>query len=465
MNREDIQLKLKERYDDFSVELLTNALLDFQQLYNEKYLRTDEAINLLFTNTPNGVKVYDDVGGKWDAVCSLSSREFKVNRDLLDKKDYLNYVFFHEFIHAISFKKHNGIQFMGFYAIDKGDEYRFKSESFNEIITEYITLKRNDLYSYKNDDGSLSGYEVGANELKILLKIINEDEFINAYFNVQDDLENILKKYNMNMDEVFYGFHSLIESEADIYSLENRRGLSVPQNIFRIIDGERYLFYNYVDSFGEVQNEIDFNRKWNILLLEKELKYNFYSFDGLLRYGELVSDIDKLNISNENEIYKKIGTSIIEKYRYLDGIFRNENIEEVLGKIYEIYKNDFNKYWDLFQDDFVSLVYTFLKDVKNNFQLYDLEIYPRVYPYLKQENAKIEDVNFSKISCDELKTKFYIFNINGNTYVDINYDDSTMVKKTNTLFEVRYGNNVDILDLSKNIYIVNNVEHQCKVVY
>ena len=111
------------------------------------------------------------------------------------------------------------------------------------------------------------------------------------------------------------------------------------------------------------------------------------------------------------------------------------------------------------------LAYTFLKSVKNNYQLYDIEIYPRVFPYLKKENASIQDVNFEKVSCKEEKISFYIFHIKNNTYVESNYDDTKVDRINENEFEVKYGNERGILNLKNNFYEINNLKYDIKKIY
>ena len=126
---------------------------------------------------------------------------------------------------------------------------------------------------------------------------------------------------------------------------------------------------------------------------------------------------------------------------------------------------DYKKYYDLLKDDFVSLAYLFLKEIKNNYQLYDIEIYPRVYPYLEKEKTTIENVTFKKIRCDEEKISFYIFNINENIHIESNYDDTIVTYKEKNVYEVKYENQIDLLDISNNTYIMNDVVYECKELY
>ena len=148
MEVEQIRKRLNEKYNKFSVDILSKMIMEFQQLFKEKYLTTDEVIQLVILNIPKGVVVYDKVEGRYDAICSISSKEFKIEKEVLDNQDYFEYVFFHEFIHAISYRKFNEKQFMGFYTTAKGDDYEFKVRSFNEAFTEYLTLKRNKMVTY-----------------------------------------------------------------------------------------------------------------------------------------------------------------------------------------------------------------------------------------------------------------------------------------------------------------------------
>ena len=460
MNKEEIQSKLSEHYDEFTVETLSNTIIEFQELFKEKYLTTDKVVEIVCMNIPKGIILYDDIEGKFDATCSITEGEFKVSKNILKETEYFKYTFFHEFIHAISFRKHNSMQFMGFYTIEKGEDYEFKSRAFNEAFTEFIALKRNKLYNYLPESLSFSAYDVGATELELLTKIIPEEELIDCYFNSSDLLDDILQKYNMNMDEIFYSFHVLEEAEYDIKALEERKALDRPQNIFRIIDGERFLYYNLLDHFGEVQNKEEFDKKWSILLSETNSKYNFYPIDGIFRYGQLCSDIDRLGI--ESDLVPK---ETLDKYRFLSSIFESEDKLKILEELYKIYTDNYHKYWDLVKDDFAVLAYTFLDKVKNNYQLYDIEIYPRVYKYLKEENAQLEDVDYEKLRCEEEKISFFVFNINNNIYIESNYDDTTVTRINENEFEVKYADQRGILNIANDTYEINGNSFHVKRVY
>ena len=63
------------------------------------------------------------------------------------------------------------------------------------------------------------------------------------------------------------------------------------------------------------------------------------------------------------------------------------------------------------------------------------------------------------------KISFYIFNINTNTYIESNYDDTIITYKEDNIFEVKYGSQTDLLNLSNNTHIMNNVIYECKELY
>lgn len=451
MKKEEIINLLKQKYDDFSSDIISNSIYEFQEVFNQKYLKTEEVINLVTTNIPNGIKIYDNVSVKFDATCSIKDKEFKITKSCLDDKDYFSYLFFHEFIHSISFKKYD-INYMGFYTLELDDDYSFKSRAFNEAFTEFLTLKRNEKYNYKKDNGSLSGYELGAVELDLICKIIPEDELIDAYFNKPYSLDNILKKYNMNLDEILYAFYSLEEMDYETYALTNNYGLKNPQNIFKIITGERYIFYNLLDALDKEE----INKKWDILFKEHNIKYDFFKIDGLLRYGVLSRELDKINI--------EIPEEIIEKCKYLNKLNDKDN-NQVLKELNSIYKDNYLKYYQLFKDEAGPLAYMFLKEIKNNYELYDIEKYPRVYPYLEKEKQTIENVTFKKIRCDEAKIIFYIFIINGNYYIESNYDDTTIKEVSNKVYEIRYSDQIEILDLNNNTYEKDNSKYNIVEMY
>ena len=178
---------------------------------------------------------------------------------------------------------------------------------------------------YEPENKYLSGYDVGTDQLNLLTKVIPEEELIGAYFNEPGKLEEIFIKYGMNMDELFYAFYLLEEKEYEVHSLEARRGLDNAQDAVRIIDGERYIFYNMLDHFGEVKSEEEFNKKWTILLSELDLKYNFFKIDGIFKYGQLVADMEKLNLGKNELVDSKVSSKILEKYARLNGIVNPED--------------------------------------------------------------------------------------------------------------------------------------------
>lgn len=465
MDKEEIKNKLSQKYNEFTTNILTNSIFEYQELFKQKYYNTDEVIEIVIKNMPKGIVLYDNKEGIYDATCAISSGEFKVEKKVLNEKEYFKYVFFHEFLHAISYRKHNNMQFMGFYTIEKGEDYKFKSEFFNEAFTEFMTLKRNRICNYEPENKDLSGYDVGANKLELLTKIIPEEELIDCYFNCPNKLEEIFKKYRMNIDEIFFSFYALEEKEYDVHSLEKRSALHRVQDLFKIIDGERYLFYNLSESFGEIKSKEKFLYKWSILLSEENSKYNFYNIDGILRYGELCDDIDNLKIENDTLNKIQISTEKINKYKLLNVIFNPDDKMKTLNELYKIYSKNYKEYWDLIKDDFAILAYTFLDNIKNNYELYDIEIYPRVYPYLEKENAKIEDVNFEKIICEEERIKFFIFKIKDNIYIEANYDDTKVEKISKDEYEVKYGNEKAILNIKNNTYEINNIKYNVKKIY
>ena len=171
------------------------------------------------------------------------------------------------------------------------------------------------------------------------------------------------------------------------------------------------------------------------------------------------------NLEKNDLIEKKISIEKINKYRLLNTIFYKEDKKRILNELYKIFCEDFNKYWELMKDDFVILAYTFLDSIKNNYQLYDIEIYPRVFKYIKKENVDIKEVDFEKVSCEEENIKFYIFNINNNTYIESNYDDTFIFKINNDEFEVKYGNESGILNIKNGTYEINNKKFLVKKLY
>lgn len=461
MNKDNIYNKLIQYYDEFSSEYLANCIFEFSQLFGEKYIKIEEIIELLINNFSEGIKIYDNFECNFDAICSANTHQFKVNKEVLNEENYFKYVLFHEFIHAISFRKNNNKQYMGFYTTENGDDYIFKSKSFNEAFTEYITIKRNESCNYNPENKYLSGYIVGVEQLKLILKIIPEHELVDCYFNFPNKLETIFIKYNMNIDEIFYSFYILEGKEYEIDSLLNKRGLNDPSSVFKIIDSERYLYYNLIDSIGPVTNEESFDNKWKILLSENS-KFNLWKLDKIFIYQELIND---LNLLDYNVSDKYISDDELSKYKVLTEIFNNKDRNMILKELSVIYNRNYKEYFELVKDSFATLAYTFLPNIINNFHLYDIELYPRSYKYLEMNNSNIDNLRVEKYECEKVNTRFYIFHINDNVYVETNFDDTSVKHISNNMYEVKYGNNHDIFDLGNKKYIMNDVEYTCKKVY
>ena len=214
-----------------------------------------------------------------------------------------------------------------------------------------------------------------------------------------------------------------------------------------------------------MKNEEEFNKKWSILLKECDNKYNFYKIDGIFRIGKICSDMELLNIKTSELIEQRISNETLNKYNFLSKIFKIEEKEKILSKLYEIYKNDYRTYFNLMKDESAVLAYTFLDNIKNSYQLYDIEMYPRVYPYLQKENAKINDVIFKKIRCEELNINFYIFDINEKNYVESNYYDIIIDRISNDEFLIKYQNQIDKINISVNKYWHNSHEFNCNIIY
>ena len=103
MEKDQIQKKLSEKYDELTTKVLSGTIFEFQELFKEKYLKTEEVISLVTQNIPKGIVIYTDKDDIFDATCSISTGEFKVHKEAMNEEDYFKYIFFHEFIHSISF--------------------------------------------------------------------------------------------------------------------------------------------------------------------------------------------------------------------------------------------------------------------------------------------------------------------------------------------------------------------------
>ena len=442
MNKSEIVSELKKtNYDEFSCDILGDSILEFQELFKEEFVKTNVAIEQICKNIPKGIVIYENDDDVFDATCSISDGEFKVNKETTQDMNYFRYLMFHEMLHAISFKdfmEHN--IFMGFYSADNGEEYEYKSIAFNEAFTEFMTLKRNKMVGFEFD-GSLSGYELGVQKIEMITKIIPENELIDAYFNHPYELEKIFEENGLNLDDAFYAIHLLEGKQKSESMLEQKRGLDEPNDALKIVEANRIMLCNLSDALGKPENEEEFIKKWLVLLSERNMKYKFWDIDGIGCFTEFLFDLYDLEL-DESQISQvleelKIPEDIFYKYRMLCDIFGSEEKYGILQGLLEIYKNDYDEYFELLRDDAPSLCYRFFDSIPNNFFLYDIELYPRLAQYLNEDDD-IDSIKYQKIRCENQDINFYVFTIGSDRIIECEYDNVNVEQEEENLYKVTF---------------------------
>lgn len=384
LKKEEIINKLKEQYqDEDTIHILAEYVEEFQNIL-EKYVLTDEVIKRLKRNIINDFKITEElINGKMDGQYDDENKRVIIYKGRMFDSNYIKFVLFHELTHAITTKElPNGKRIMGFSFLEKS-----YGRGLNEAITEWLTMKRNDMLNQKYD----SGYDVIVEQIKILAKIIGEDKIIHCYFYEPENFKNLLAEYNIDFDRLDRLYQILLNFRVDIHNLANLKRLNqiTSYNLYKECNE---LVDIYMNAIGEITTIEEFKRKYEILCsyqdstfnLNNIISYRFYY--GI--YNEVIELIGKgYKLEEIEKVIRNLGISIpkINQSKRYSGILSKDKNKAIV-QLYEIGCKDEKDFKDFAYNNYSMLYDKFSEDnfIPNQNCLYDVDRYFIVGKFLSQ---------------------------------------------------------------------------------
>lgn len=388
MEKEEIIKLLKEKYsDDFTLNLLTQFVIDFQNSFN-KYLPTEVVIERLKERIDK-IEIIDElINGRLDGRYEDNKNSILLYRETIKNTEYCKYLVFHELIHAITTKDlPNGERMMGFQILKQN-----RGASITEAMTEYLTKIRN-----KNlDQDFLSGYDEIVEQMIHIIKIIGEEEVFNSFFYNPEDIMKIFEEHNFDFDEVNEVFGSLYRKEVEIWNLGNEKKLEDLNNCQLFKQAEK-LYDIFSKAIGKVDSNQKFKFKYSVLNKYLNEDINLNKIMELYFYSHMFDDLQEAvqnggNIEELNQILSEVNTSynMLKFYNLFRNIFQNDKNESA-KQLYFIFVNDNNAYNTLMLKNYFSVFFKYaetnLLPIENSF--YDLEKIAMIGKFL-QDHAEYE---------------------------------------------------------------------------
>lgn len=459
------KLKLYKKWDDNTIKILTEYILDFQEILNE-YMPSNKIIEKLTENNylENGIKFVDSEKisvEKCDASYSPNNRMILIDKILLNEDEkYIKYILFHEITHVISINKINDQEYSGF--TPKNTLY---CTGMNEAMTEYITQKRNKKHNYIG----ISDYRISVEQLENLMKIIGEKELIESYLTNPTNLKTLIEEKNMDFDTIRICFDKISGKDQTIHAIKNQTNFIDVNNI-ELFFYKRFLFEEYSKAFGKIDTIEKLKEK---IIFFKNILNQQFSLNYLDEYGtyiELLCDIEELEIQNdEKEKLKKLlhengfDEKLTKIYKELNPyLLQYEECDknQLAIYLYELYeKLTRNEYCDILDKTFITIYYSFYKENPiNNSDIWNYFRYPIIGKLLKEN----KNYNFEEIRVRKIK---YIIEKNNNKYIkDYFYILTTKDKKNHILFE-KYndGTSMEAKKIDNNNFLLTYKNTKLKV--
>ena len=294
----------------------------------------------------------------------------------------------------------------------------------NEAMTEYLTQIRNEKFE-PNEENLISDYRTVVGQMRRLISIIGDKDLKQAYFYNPESLKEILKKHNMDYDEVELAFRNLAGQDYDVNALANGRKLNNTRNCCLQKYSES-LFINYSNAIGEIKTIEDFKRKYGIFQTQVSSECDSKDAMLLLYYKNMGKDIDTLlrsgvPLSDIKEVTNGLNLNINEVkvwYEFSKCFVPDKNESAI--KIYEFYKKNPNLYFAMFAKSYGYIFEHFSEYsyIPGENELYDGYKYPLIGRFLKEHS----EMDYSEVSYDlweERYSKNYMFvfkDLNGKMY-------------------------------------------------
>ena len=280
MNKEELKQKLEsKKFNDTTIEFLTNAINDVEELYGE-YISEETILERIKQNLNCDIEFMDDSENRTVGEYFSDLKSIKLKKRTPEEE---HQTFLHEFLHCIStHKMPNGKVFIGF----KNNRVE---AGINEAMTQYLTEQK---YPKSN-----KSYQEIKNILQKILEIIPREEMIKSYLYGEPEIEELIEKYGMNSFELIYNFDILLKTfrKESILERINFKNLDV-------IAAKQEIILEYVKGYC--------NSKKIEEIIEKH-RGDYSYFEYLLRNPFLL----KLKLSIEDPNYHDTILDVFKKHK------------------------------------------------------------------------------------------------------------------------------------------------------
>lgn len=332
MNKEELKQKLEsKKFNDTTIEFLTNAINDVEELYGE-YISEETILERIKQNLNCDIEFMDDSESRVEGRYFSDSKSIKLKKRTPEEE---NQTFLHEFLHCISTRQmQNGNTFIGFY---KNNKIGF---GINEAMTQYLTAQK---YPKSN-----KSYQEIKKILQKILEIIPREEMIKSYLYGEPEIEELIEKYGMNSFELIYNFDILLKTyrKESIFERISFKNLDV-------IAAKQEIILEYVKGYCNSKKieEIDIEELMdNVNELERIIECEVSEksdFDYMQYINQIIAQ--KLQKGIDEEKLKQL------PIEYIDRINQQRAKEKIYNKtrkkfLDEDFSNDKDTYSDFLED-------------------------------------------------------------------------------------------------------------------
>lgn len=211
-----------KHFDEKKIELISGAIDEFEELFG-KYINKEEVIRRLrevLRDVKFVPELYRDALGSFNEKGEISLLESLDNEKMKS-------VFFHEFIHCITYDPKKGRRgFKEKYEVDGMDDVVYVGSGLNEGFTQYVTKIRDAKYL---PEQKINAYPILSEQVENLVELIGEEKFLDIGFNRPQDLPKEMGEMG-DIEEFEYdgfldSFDVIWRHEKDIYA-QTRKTLS-----------------------------------------------------------------------------------------------------------------------------------------------------------------------------------------------------------------------------------------------
>lgn len=345
-----------KNFDEFTLKYINNFIEEFDSLFGS-YIPKEELIKRINKNLDHNFE-YADLENGWRGTHNPEDKRIQLSNTIKTEEE-LKTIIFHEMIHCITSR--DGVS--GFeckYVSEDLEEKIYTAHGLTEGFTQYVTQIRNAKYK---------AYPILTEQVKNLVDILGEKEFLDIAFNSPNDLYKLMCEKKLISDRFEYQdfldcFDVLWEHEKEIYKDNNKTQEQVMlETIFgkkkeddELQGAKSSIINTYLSSLKEKSvNSID--ELQNIYEKIEFYSKQLGSEDNIMNYQILWDKIDELTM-------KGIG-----REKILSGI--NGEFKEILNERFEI-----QDFLELSPEDR-------LRKIRNNNEFYDLITESKFADYYK----------------------------------------------------------------------------------